>query len=73
MYKAIHDESPKPLQKSLTIENEFFFFKTPRIKQTKKSMHFAGPHLWNSLPTELVEECNFVKFKDELKKVIINK
>ena len=72
MYQAVNNTSPKPLQKTLTIENEFFFFEVPRIKQTRKSIYFAGPHIWSTLPTNLIDECDFVKFKESLKKHIIS-
>lgn len=73
MHKAIHDELPIPLKRSLTIDNEFFFFKACRIKQTEKSMYYAGPKLWNNLPGELVEEPSFTKFKTDLKKFILHR
>ena len=73
MYKAINHELPITLQKELTTSNPFFFFKNPRLKQTEKSVSFAGPKLWNKLPTELVTESHFSNFKRLLKTNIQNK
>ena len=75
MHKAVNGESPKPVQKMLGLSNDFFYFKTPRIQQTKKSIHFAGPHLWNTIPLglNLTQEPNFSNFKNQIKQYIINK
>ena len=53
MYKAIHKQSPTPIQKMLTTENKFFFNKNSRIKQTQKCITYAGPNLWKGLPLQL--------------------
>ena len=42
MHKAVNNELPNPLVHSLTISNEFFYIKNPRLQQTKKSVSFAG-------------------------------
>ena len=71
MHKAINGQSP--IQNNLTINNEFFFFKTPRIQRTKKSIYYAGPQLWNNLPIDLIQENDFSKFKNKIKQHILNK
>ena len=73
MHKAIHGELPIALGRNLTINNTFFFFKPCRIKQTQKSISFAGPDLWNKLPLDKIQEVDFKKFKSDLKSFIINK
>ena len=73
MHKAIIGELPLPLQRNLTINNPFFFFKPSRIKQTQKSVSYAGPNIWNNLPLNQIEEPDFNKFKLSLKKYILNK
>ena len=67
MHKAVNGVLPTCLSDVLTTSNEFFFFKSPRLKQTEKSVMFAAPKLWNSLPTELITEPNFNRFKINLK------
>ena len=71
MHKAINNELPIPLQRALTTSNPFFFFKTPRLKQTEKSVSFAGPKLWNELSMELITEPYFGAFKRKLKNHIL--
>ena len=73
MHKAVNNELPNFLNDILTISNGFFFFKTPRLKQTEKSIMFAAPKLWNDLPLELVNEPNFNKFKIDLKAHLLNR
>ena len=51
----------------------FFYFKPSRIKQTQKSISYAGPNIWNSLPTDYVQESDFKKFKSNLKQFLLNK
>ena len=72
MHKAFYSELPISLKKLLTIENDFFLSKNCRIKQTQKSIAFAGYKLWNALPYELTHEIDFKKFKICLKKSIID-
>ena len=73
MHKAVHSELPVPLRYNLTIDNAFFYFKPSRIKQTQKSISYAGPNIWNSLPTDYVQESDFKKFKSNLKQFLLNK
>ena len=67
MYKAVNDLLPCPIRSSLTISNSYFFFESPRLKQTERSISFAAPKLWNTLPNELVIESNYNVFKKNLK------
>ena len=73
MHKAVNGDLPPILSRVITFENNFFFFKNCRIKKTERSIVFAGPRLWNNLPSELVEESSFNKFKTLLKDFIINR
>ena len=67
MHKAVNNHLPESLKNILTIENPFFYFKKCRIKQTQKSLSFAGPKIWNDLPFELIEQSDFHIFKHNLK------
>ena len=73
MHKAINNEVPIPIKNQLTTFNEYFFFKQPRLKQSEKSVSFAGPKLWNELPIQLITESNFNIFKRNLKAHILSK
>ena len=73
MKKAIDGNLPLSLRNLLTIENSFFYFKNPRIKQTEKSLLFAGPKLWYNLPDEYIQELNFSKFKTHYREYSLNK
>ena len=74
MHKAVHDELPLPLGQILTMSNAFLFFKPSRIKQTQKSISYAGSKIWNTLPLSFnIEESDFKKFKVALKQLILNK
>ena len=73
MHKAVNHNLPVPVANSLTTSNPFFFFKNPRLKQTEKSLSFAGPKIWNLLPNDLVSESEFNTFKNGLKLHILNK
>ena len=73
MHKAVNGVLPTYLSDVLTTSNEFFFFKSPRLKQTEKCVMFAAPKLWNSLPTELITEPNFNRFKINLKAYVLNR
>ena len=74
MHKAVNHNLPAPVANSLTTTfNDFFFFKNPRLKQTEKSISFAGPKVWNLLPNDLVSESDFNTFKNCLKMHILNK
>ena len=73
MHKAINGNLPNILRNHLTVENEFFYFKNPRIKQTEKSICFAGPKKWHNFPDNYIHEDNFKKFKNGLKKDILDK
>ena len=73
MKKAIDGNLPLSLRNLLTIENSFFYFRNPRIKQTEKSLSFAGPKLWYNLPDEYIQELNFSKFKTHYREYILNK
>ena len=73
MHKAANDNLPLPVLKCLTTFNPFFFFKTSRLKQTEKSVSFAGPKLWNCLPSELVVEPSYNIFKEKLRAHILNR
>ena len=73
MHKAANNNLPFPVLKCLTTFNPFFFFKSSRMKQTEKSVSFAGPKLWNSLPSELVVEPSFNIFKEKLRAHILNR
>ena len=48
MHKAINGQSP--IQNDLTINNEFFFFKTPRIQRTKKKYLLCRPPIMEQSP-----------------------
>ena len=73
MHRAVNDKLPLPVLNCLTTFNPFFYFKTPRLKQTEKSISFAGPRLWNSLPYELVDEPDYNIFKGKLRVHILNR
>ena len=72
MHKAAHNELPFSLNDALIYSNQFFFFKQPRLKQTERSLIFAGPTLWNKLPPELILPSNFTIFIKDLKSYTIN-
>ena len=72
MHKAVYNDMPITLQEILTLQNDFFFFKNSRIKQTHKSLFFAGPKIWNNLPPQLVQESNFKKFKTCLRQFVLD-
>ena len=73
MQKAVNNEVPIPIKNQLTTLNEYFFFKKPHLKQSERSVSFAGPKLWNGLPIQLITESNFNSFKRDLKTHILNK
>ena len=73
MHKAVNNTLPSFATGILTTLNDFFFFKTPRLRQTEKSIIFAGPKLWNNLPSDLVAEPNFNIFKKYLKLYLLNR
>ena len=74
MHKAVHDELPLPLGQSLSIGNTFLYFTPSRIKQTQKSISYAGSKIWNTLPLSFnIQESDFKKFKVALKQLILNK
>ena len=73
IHKAVNGQLPIILQNSLVINNEFFFFKNCRLKQTERSVVFSAPKVWNNLPLECIEESNFQKFKTMTKKNILEK
>ena len=72
MHKAVNGELPIPLKNILSTENNFFFFKKCRIKQTQKSASYSGPTIWNGLPSQLIEESDFKKFKSHLKQTLLD-
>ena len=73
MHKAINGTLPESLKKHLTVENPFFFFKNSRIKQTQKSICYAGPKAWHNFPSDYIEELDFCKFKTRLRDDILNR
>ena len=75
MHKAIHGELPLPLEHILSMHNTFFYFTQCRIKQTQKSIAYAGPNVWNSLRLNIqdIQESDFNKFKVALKQYILNR
>ena len=73
MYKAMNGQLPVSLRNRLTMENKFFFLKDSRLKQTQKSICYAGPRIWDSLPIQYNHESEFNKFKTCLKQTIPNR
>ena len=73
MHKAVNGQLPTVLQNSLVRNNDFFFFKNCRLKQTAKSVAFSAPEIWNALPFECINQSDFQKFKSMTKQIILEK
>jgi hypothetical protein len=73
MHKAVYNDLPTVLRNHLTFNNEFYHFKSPRIKQTEKSISFAGPKIWQKFQNDYVLEEEFSKFRNRLRKDILDK
>ena len=73
MHRALNDELPMTLTNQLTVINDLFLIKDPRLKQTEKSICFAGPKAWIHFPWDYIDEIEFNKFKTSLKQDILNK
>ena len=72
MHKAMNGHLPMSLRRYLTTDNAFLYFKNPRLKQTKKSISFAGATTWQNFPSNYILESDFQKFKTQLKQNILN-
>ena len=72
MHRALNDDLPLSLTKLLIIKNDWFLLKNPRLKQTEKSICFTGPKAWIHFPWDDIDEVEFNKFKNSLKKDILN-
>ena len=73
MHRAKYGFLPAPLCRIFeqSLGNSVFDCPNPRIKRTEKSIHYAGPKIWNSLSNVVINESEFKKFQSGLKKIII--
>ena len=73
MHKAINGQLPIVLQNSLVRDNVFYFNQNCRLQQTKKSIVFSAPKVWNNLTLQCIDESNMNKFKKMTKQIILQR